>query len=153
MFKRLGTFAVLAVCLFAIAMVMVGCGRDDPPIDKPIDPPPVEKPIVPKVETPLEKLAGSYNLVEVFDGIITLRIPEVDGRLYMEEGGGDWFWSLNFVNLDNGLVKNSGETWSPSATGIAFITSDGEWLGTEYTLVGSLLTLERDDLITKWRKK
>ena len=34
MFKRLGRFAVLAVCLFAIAIVMVGCGGDevDPPI-------------------------------------------------------------------------------------------------------------------------
>ena len=34
MFKRLGRFAVLAVCLFAIAIVMVGCGGDD-------DPPPI----------------------------------------------------------------------------------------------------------------
>ena len=40
MFKRLGTFAVLAVCLFAIAIVMVGC--DDPPIDPPITPPVTE---------------------------------------------------------------------------------------------------------------
>ena len=29
MFKRLGRFAVLAVCLFAIAIVMVGCGPDE----------------------------------------------------------------------------------------------------------------------------
>ena len=45
MFKRLGIFAVLAVCLFAIAIVMVGCDTDppiDPPITPPIDPPPVE---------------------------------------------------------------------------------------------------------------
>ena len=34
MFKRLGRFAVLAVCLFAIVIVMVGCGGDD-------DPPPI----------------------------------------------------------------------------------------------------------------
>ena len=33
MFKRLGTFAVLAVCLFAIAIVMGGCVvRKDPPL-------------------------------------------------------------------------------------------------------------------------
>ena len=32
MFKRLGRFAVLAVCLFAIAIVMGGCNGDDPPI-------------------------------------------------------------------------------------------------------------------------
>ena len=29
MFKRLGIFAILAVCLFAIVIVMVGCNRDD----------------------------------------------------------------------------------------------------------------------------
>ena len=32
MFKHLGTFAVLAVCLFVIAMV--GCNRDDPPVEE-----------------------------------------------------------------------------------------------------------------------
>ena len=43
MFKRLGRFAVLAVCLFAIAIVMVGCGGDEvdpPPPDKPVELPP-----------------------------------------------------------------------------------------------------------------
>ena len=41
MFRYLGRFSVLAVCLFAIVIVMVGCGGDDdPPIDKPIDKPP-----------------------------------------------------------------------------------------------------------------
>ena len=34
MFKHLGTFAVLAVCLFAIAIVMGGCGPDDPPVEE-----------------------------------------------------------------------------------------------------------------------
>ena len=38
MFKRLGTFAVLAVCLFAIVIVMGGCGGDE---DRPL--PPTEK--------------------------------------------------------------------------------------------------------------
>ena len=42
MFKRLGIFAVLAVCLFAIVIVMVGCPGTDPPITPPIDKPPVE---------------------------------------------------------------------------------------------------------------
>ena len=42
MFKRLGTFAVLAVCLFALAMV--GCNGDDPPITPLADKPPVELP-------------------------------------------------------------------------------------------------------------
>ena len=42
MFKRLGMFAVLAVCLFALAMV--GCNGDDPPITPLADKPPVELP-------------------------------------------------------------------------------------------------------------
>ena len=41
MFKRLGIFAVLAVCLFAIVIVMVGCDTNRP-ITPPIDKPPVE---------------------------------------------------------------------------------------------------------------
>ena len=40
MFKQLGTFAILAVCLFAIVLVMGGCGGDDPPPPPIIDPPP-----------------------------------------------------------------------------------------------------------------
>ena len=43
MFKHLGTFAILAVCLFAIVIVMGGCEREkvDPPIIPPPPPPDV----------------------------------------------------------------------------------------------------------------
>ena len=46
MFKRLGTFAILAVCLFAIVIVMGGCGEPieemlPPPVTPPITRPPV----------------------------------------------------------------------------------------------------------------
>ena len=45
MLKQLGTFAILAVCLFAIVIVMGGCKRtkpkDDPPITLPPPPPDV----------------------------------------------------------------------------------------------------------------
>ena len=51
MFRYLGRFAVLAVCLFAIVIVMGGCDTDPPidlpitpPIDPPIDPPPTAVP-------------------------------------------------------------------------------------------------------------
>ena len=59
MFKHLGRFAVLAVCLFAIAIVMVGCDGDED------GPPPIVPPIVPPVVTQVEKLPGLYELVEV----------------------------------------------------------------------------------------
>ena len=49
MFKRLGTFAILAVCLFALAMV--GCGGDDdpppPPLPPPLPPPPEGMVLIP----------------------------------------------------------------------------------------------------------
>ena len=47
MLKRLGTFAVLAVCLFAIAIVLVGC----PPTGDQMRPPPVDEtePVTPPV--------------------------------------------------------------------------------------------------------
>ena len=59
MFKRLGTFAVLAVCLFAIAIVMVGC--DDPPIDPPITPP-IDKPPTAVPEGMVLIPAGTFEM-------------------------------------------------------------------------------------------
>ena len=64
MFKRLGMFAVLAVCLFAIAIVMVGC---DEPIEEML-PPPVTEPSVtePPPVTPPEGMvlipAGQFQM-------------------------------------------------------------------------------------------
>ena len=59
MFKRLGTFAVLAVCLFAIAIVMVGCGgggTDDE--EEVIDSPP---PTSSSLSPAYRKIVGSYT--------------------------------------------------------------------------------------------
>ena len=48
MFRNLGTFALLAVCLLAIAIVMGSCGE---PIDE-MMPPPVEPVEPPETEPP-----------------------------------------------------------------------------------------------------
>ena len=42
MFKRLGIFAILAVCLFAIVIVMVGCKRTKPPVKPPVEEDPIK---------------------------------------------------------------------------------------------------------------
>lgn len=64
MFKHLGRFAILAVCLFAMTMAIVGCGGDEddpPPI---IDPPGGEK-----QKTFKEQLTeGSWRIVANADG-------------------------------------------------------------------------------------
>ena len=63
MFKRLGIFAVLAVCLFAIVIVMVGCGGDDDP------PPPPPPPPMEEEKTFKEQLTeGSWRMVANADG-------------------------------------------------------------------------------------
>ena len=62
MFKRLGRFSVLAVCLFAIAIVMVGCDTD-PPITLPIDKPPVIDPPLTAVPEGMVLIpAGSFEM-------------------------------------------------------------------------------------------
>ena len=67
MFKHLGIFAVLAVCLFAIVIVMGGCnGGDNGGVDKPIDPPDDSK-----EKTFKEQLTeGSWRMVSNADGVL-----------------------------------------------------------------------------------
>ena len=145
-FKHLGRFGVLAVCLFAIVIVMGGCGgdEDDPPPDKPVEivTPPVEL-------TPMEKLAGTYWYAE----------ENVDSELLdfgkLNLGHGGTGWSLTYEWRDDGTptTLNSGPSWSASAATITYVYSDGRSDSQDYTLVGKTLTLTyRDSTIRKWRK-
>ena len=61
MFRYLGRFAVLAVCLFALAMV--GCGTDDPPVE--------EEPIKFVSADPVEgsTIQNNATITVTFDGI------------------------------------------------------------------------------------
>ena len=67
MFKRLGIFAVLAVCLFAIVIVMGGCGGDDPPpiIDPP---PPPEVSLVSVSPEEGSEIKADATITVTFDG-------------------------------------------------------------------------------------
>ena len=56
MFKRLGILGVLAVCLFAIAIVMVGCGNGED------DPPPIVLPLEEMPEGMVLIPAGSFEM-------------------------------------------------------------------------------------------
>ena len=149
MFRYLGRFAVLAVCLFAIVIVMVGCGadEDDPP------PPPPE-------ETPMEKLTGTYSFVERIR-VYNEEVHEspVSGKLHLRPGGNSWIATYEWEAGDSS--GRSGPTWTADATTITLIYSDGFRLVQEYTLEGKLLTLilfDSDGQSTltqtdKWRKE
>ena len=155
-FKQLGTFALLAVCLFAIVIAMGGCEReeDDPPPDKPVEivtPPPVEL-------TPMEKLTGTYSYVEG-EAVVGLEVqdPPVSGRMHLRAGGNGWLWTYEYEDGDS--FGNSGPTWSANATTLTTIESDGTRWVEDYTLEGKVLTVasfaESDDessYIEKWRK-
>ena len=129
MFKHLGRFAILAVCLFAIVIVMVGCGPDDPP---PPPPPP------PLVETPMEKLIGVYELAELVverdGGSVTLRPPTVSGSLGLFS---DNTFSLFTIGAEGNVQEFEGP-WTADGT---HITLDGDrsqysWDGTHLTIFG-----------------
>ena len=69
MFKRLGTFAVLAVCLFAIVIVMGGCRRERK-VDPPIVPPPDDPIQFVSVDPPDgSTIRPSATITVTFDGI------------------------------------------------------------------------------------
>ena len=157
-FKQLGTFAVLAVCLFAIVIVMGGCGTDNngkgtDPIKPPPPPPPVE--------TPMEKLTGEYTFVEEHlienNGELGVWINRpVSGRMILRPGGNGWVKTYEHEEGDSS--GTSGPTWRADSTTIAFTTSgnDTDFWVDEYTLQGKLLTLinlgEEFSFWEKWRK-
>ena len=63
MFKQLGMFAILAVCLFGMVLVLVGCSETvqqmvPPPVAEPVTEPPVTEPPV-TVETETDAPEGA----------------------------------------------------------------------------------------------
>ena len=130
---------VLAVCLFAIVIVMGGCSEW------------WEEEL-----TPMEKLAGTYLLVEVeiVQGRSVVEGPE-SGKLQLRPEGNGWI--VTGVDKDGDAIGNAGPTWTADATTITFIDSDGNRSVQDYTLEGKLLTkTEIDDdyaaIFEKWRK-
>lgn len=169
MFRHLGTFALLAVCLFAIVLVMGGCDGEriqqmlPPPVTPETDAPETSEtetgetengspksdpPIVPPTtETPLEKLTGSYTLIEweivhkeAEGGEDLVLSPDVGstGKLHLRPEGNGWSQTINGETL-------SGPTWSATATTFTIVADSGSTGTEDYILVGDVLTLVYDD--------
>ena len=121
MFKHLGRFAVLAVCLFAIVIVMVGCGPGEE-------------------ETPMEKLAGTYTFIDetLIEGGSTYSYVDVSGKLHLMPEGNGWSQTIDRSSV-------SGPTWSATDTTLTTVTDSGVTRTWDYTLVGKVLTLVYDD--------
>ena len=91
MFKRLGIFAVLAVCLFAIAIVMVGCGPDeDEPIEflraNPSDGSTIQNDAMISVTFDISGRSGDfqmYKVLEVTGGTVEPEWAERSGSAYI----------------------------------------------------------------------
>ena len=135
---------------------MVGCGgddEDDPPPDKPVEI--VTPPPPPPVETPMEKLTGTYAFIEAegVNAFFEVLEPPDSGKLHLRPGGNGWLVTLL---QDGDAFGNSGATWSANATTLTLTASDGERLVNDYTLEGQVLTLtqfgEDGGTIQKWRK-
>lgn len=154
MLKHLGVFAILAVCLFTMAMG--DCNRDDNGgggvelIDN----------LPPPEPTPMEKLAGIYELVELQDlreGTV-LGPPNTRGLLSLFPYFGPSSDSNNRASLwllfSDGEISEVEDTWSADEATIILIG-----LSTGYTWDGTYLTLFRWDFggglefRTRWRQK
>ena len=145
MFRQLGHFAPLALCLFAIVIAMGSCGEpiDEmmPPTPPPPTPPPVEL-------TPMEKLAGTYELVADTPENVAL-----SGDMYLKPGGSTWEIRVNLE--DEATGTNRGPAWSANATTITFTNTSGPDSVVEYTLEGKVLAITPIEASTetlKWRK-
>ena len=137
MFRHLGTFAVLAVCLFVLAMV--GCNREDPP---PPPPPPLPE------ETPAEKLTGLYDLVETVGDSGVTRPPDIIGDLTLVGVFRTYTYTMSITIA--GETRSVNGSWSVDDTHITF---DGTRL--RYSWDGTYLTFSNPDgssLSLKWRK-
>ena len=152
MFRQFGRFAPLALCLFAITIVM-GCGGSSGWWNGEEEEEEEEE-----VElTPMEKLAGTYELVEseeIWFGDI--EEPPTSGTLRLRpEGNG---WTRTHKSEDGSSSGETGTVWIANATTIAFVDGDGVRNEEDYTLDGKFLTLalissDGDySLIEKWRK-
>ena len=143
MFKHLGRFVVLAVCLFTIAIVMVGCGADEDDPPPPPPPPPVE-------ETPAENLVGSYTLVSTQRGGKTVFPPDLSGKMFLSPPGG--IRSSIYLGLGDDLTPFIEFTWSADST---HLTLGGD--RTPYTWDGTHLSFAVPDpdggfFYLRWRK-
>lgn len=148
MFRHLGRFALLALCLFAITIVM-GCGgssgwwngEEEEEVEL----------------TPMQKLTGTYSLVE-FESIQDNEVdePPNSGKLHLRPEGNGWLLTLEYEDLED--YGGAGPTWTANDTTITFTASDGTRWSEDYTLEGKLLTLsffDEDDeyaRLEKWRK-
>ena len=152
MFKHLGMFVVLAVCLFAMAIV--GC---DEPMQTPI----------------MKKLAGTYWFVsedEVstppdsgkFKRRLQRRLRDLDcagvicedaGKLHLRPGGNSWLIRYKVAGETN---KITGSKWHANDTHITFRDFDGERVVMDYVLDVDILILivfgEDRTRIEKWVK-
>ena len=149
MFKQLGRFGVLAVCLFAIVIVMVGCNGNGGGGEGGNGNGKGTEIIKPEVETPMEKLAGTYTLVEIRVGNEIIRPPDMSGDLNLYRLSG-YPYDMSLTVLGNPLGRVSG-TWSADET---TITLDGDrspysWDGTHLTFA-----VPTDDGLAnvKWRQ-
>ena len=148
MFKRLGRFAILAVCLFALAMVGCNGGEGGNGNGKGTEI------IKPKVETPSEKFAGTYELVEVRspDGRI-LRPPSITGKMFLRNS--DTISNALYLTSADGDTIALEFTWSVDET--YFLDKVGDRIS--YTWDGTHLNLPFpfpggvQPVATIWRKE
>ena len=138
MFRHLGRFAPLALCLFAIVIVMGSCGTDDPP------PPPIEVEPTPVEPTPMEKLTGTWlKTQEVYgEHIFSMSEEGLTIREILKPNGNGWTYTVN------GVTKSSGPKWSANATTITYTWPDGSSNSMEYTFIGRILILTSNKVTT-----
>ena len=151
MFKRLGIFAVLAVCLFAIAIVMVGCGTGNGGDDE------EEKKtdiVTLLTETPMEKLVGTYTLVEAERNGEIRRPPAITGKMFLRAPGG--ISSPSSIHIGTGDIVVLSLQFPFSVDETYFSMGQDQ---TRYTWDGTHLSFSVSDptdgsvFTLKWRKE
>ena len=144
MFRHLGRFGVLAVCLFVLAM-----GGCDIPLNS-VNVPSTQPSVLGGYNLPPDdmkvKLAGVYRLVEVSDAGVTQRAPAVDGVLVLPLNG-----KASISQFGPGFrepASSKSMTWNADKTHLIF--PGGKRF---YSWDGRFLTFfEPNGVVSKWVK-
>ena len=132
MLKRLGTFAVLAVCLFAMTIAIVGCGGgggDEEDDDEGGT----------DVVSPMSDSAGGLGISKGdfvdLSGLYSYETPELGGVLSLFPAADDFEANLWFLTDDLEISDNSG-TWTADRSNIDLLDRVYRytWNGTHLTI-------------------
>ena len=132
MFRNLGTFALLALCLFALVIAMGGC---DPEVAGNTEDDAGTEGVVSPITDPVDGLGISKGDFVDLSGAYTYEAPGLSGVLSLHPAARDFKATLWFITDDFKILDESG-SWTAQRGGIELLgrVYRYTWNGTHLTI-------------------